>query len=54
MVLFTASGNARGVAGHTGGPFDSVVELCILLGILAGDPDGEKYVHTLFDEAGHR
>ncbi|KAJ2915326.1 hypothetical protein MD484_g5051, partial [Candolleomyces efflorescens] len=54
MVLFTASGNARGVAGHTGGPFDSVVELCILLGVLAGDPDGEKYVHTLFDEAGHR
>ncbi|KAF9462295.1 thiamine diphosphate-binding protein [Collybia nuda] len=54
LILFTASGHARGVAGHTGGPFDSVVELCILLGILAGDPEGKKFVHTLFDEAGHR
>jgi hypothetical protein len=38
----------------TGGPFDSVPEVCILLGILAGDPHGEKYLHTMFDEAGHR
>jgi hypothetical protein len=30
IVYFTASGAARGVSGHTGGPYDTVPELCIL------------------------
>jgi hypothetical protein len=52
MVAFTATGAARGIAGHTGGPFDTAPEVCILLGVINGNPAG--YVDALFDEAGHR
>ncbi|OQU98342.1 Transketolase, domain-containing protein [Cladophialophora immunda] len=52
IVAFTATGSARGVAGHTGGPFDTAPEVCILLAIINGNPAG--YVDALFDEAGHR
>ena len=52
IVAFTATGAARGVAGHTGGPFDTAPEVCILLGMINGSP--AKYVDALFDEAGHR
>lgn len=52
IVAFTATGAARGVAGHTGGPFDTAPEVCILLGMINGSPD--NYVDALFDEAGHR
>jgi len=52
IVLFTASGSARGVSGHTGGAYDTVPEVCILLGLLDASP--EKYVPVIFDEAGHR
>jgi len=54
VVFFTATGSARGVAGHTGGAFDTIPEVVILLSFLAGDKDGSKYIDTLFDEAGHR
>jgi transketolase len=52
IVAFTATGSARGQAGHTGGPFDTAPEVCILLGFLNANP--EKYYDAIFDEAGHR
>ncbi|KAJ7352291.1 thiamine diphosphate-binding protein [Mycena albidolilacea] len=51
IVFFTASGAARGVSGHTGGAYDTVPEVCILLALFE---DAEKYVPIVFDEAGHR
>jgi len=51
IVLFTATGAARGVAGHTGGAYDTVPEVCILLALFQGS---DKYIPTIFDEAGHR
>ncbi|KAJ5199325.1 Transketolase C-terminal/Pyruvate-ferredoxin oxidoreductase domain II [Penicillium cf. griseofulvum] len=52
IIAFTATGSARGVAGHTGGPFDTAPEVCILLGFMNGNPN--KWVDALYDEAGHR
>ena len=52
IVAFTATGAARGVAGHTGGPFDTAPEVCILVAMMNGSPD--KFFDALFDEAGHR
>jgi len=54
IIFFTATGSARGVAGHTGGPFDTVPEVAILLGFIGADPEHKKYCDILFDEAGHR
>ncbi|KAH7912832.1 thiamine diphosphate-binding protein [Hygrophoropsis aurantiaca] len=51
IVLFTATGAARGVSGHTGGAFDTVPEVCILLSLFE---NSEKYLPIIFDEAGHR
>lgn len=52
MVFFTATGAAKGVGGHTGGPFDTVPEVMILDALFRGDRD--QYVPIFFDEAGHR
>ncbi|MDB9527787.1 transketolase C-terminal domain-containing protein [Oscillatoria sp. CS-180] len=52
IVFFTATGAARGVGGHTGGPYDTVPEVMILDAIFRGG--GDKFVPTFFDEAGHR
>jgi transketolase len=52
VVFFTATGAARGVGGHTGGPFDTVPEVMILDALFRGAPD--KFVPIFFDEAGHR
>ncbi|MBE9138768.1 transketolase [Nodosilinea sp. LEGE 07088] len=52
IVFFTATGAARGVGGHTGGPYDTVPEVMILDALFRGASD--KYVPTFFDEAGHR
>lgn len=52
IVFFTATGAARGVGGHTGGPYDTVPEVMILDALFRGSPDG--FVPTFFDEAGHR
>lgn len=52
IIFFTATGAARGVGGHTGGPFDTVPEVMILDALFRGSPD--KFVPTFFDEAGHR
>ncbi|OXG42075.1 hypothetical protein C359_02663 [Cryptococcus neoformans Bt120] len=54
IVFFTATGAARGLAGHTGGAFDTIPEVVILLSFLLADQDKSKYVDILFDEAGHR
>ncbi|KAH8116771.1 thiamine diphosphate-binding protein [Phellopilus nigrolimitatus] len=51
IVLFTATGAARGVSGHTGGAFDTVPEVCILLSLF---DFSEKFHPIIFDEAGHR
>ncbi len=52
IVFFTATGAARGVGGHTGGPYDTVPEVMILDALFRGGP--EQYVPIFFDEAGHR
>ncbi len=52
IVFFTATGAARGVGGHTGGPYDTVPEVVILDAFFRGNP--EKFVPVFFDEAGHR
>ncbi|KAJ5591604.1 uncharacterized protein N7459_001973 [Penicillium hispanicum] len=52
LIAFTATGAARGVSGHTGGPFDTAPEVCILLAFINANPNG--FVDALFDEAGHR
>ncbi|KAI0787801.1 transketolase [Fomes fomentarius] len=51
IVLFTATGAARGVSGHTGGAYDTVPEVNLLLSLFN---HSDKYVPILFDEAGHR
>jgi transketolase N-terminal domain/subunit len=52
IVYFTSSGAARGVSGHTGGPFDTVPEVCILEAFFQHSSD--KFVPILYDESGHR
>ncbi len=52
IVFFTATGAARGVGGHTGGPYDTVPEVMILDAFFRGAAD--KFVPIFFDEAGHR
>lgn len=56
IVFFTAIADARGLGGHTGGPFDTVPEVCIMHGFMkhaaaGGTPD---ILPIFFDEAGHR
>ncbi|KAA1467123.1 thiamine diphosphate-binding protein [Dentipellis sp. KUC8613] len=51
IVLFTATGAARGVSGHTGGAYDTVPELCILLALFE---QSDTFYPVVFDEAGHR
>ena len=51
IVFFTATGAARGVGGHTGGPYDTVPEVMIMDALFRGS-DG--FVPIFFDEAGHR
>ena len=52
IVFFTATGAARGVGGHTGGPYDTVPEVVILDALFRSQPD--QFVPIFFDEAGHR
>ncbi|KAL5529748.1 hypothetical protein ACEPAG_5733 [Sanghuangporus baumii] len=51
IVLFTATGAARGVSGHTGGAYDTVPEVAILLSLFKFS---DKFYPVVFDEAGHR
>jgi len=52
IIFFTATGAARGVGGHSGGPYDTVPEVIIMDALFHGNPD--KFVPIFFDEAGHR
>jgi transketolase len=52
IVFFTATGAARGVGGHTGGPYDTVPEVMILDALFRSQP--QQFVPIFFDEAGHR
>ncbi|MFO8237376.1 MAG: transketolase C-terminal domain-containing protein [Prochlorococcaceae cyanobacterium] len=52
IVFFTATGAARGVGGHTGGPYDVVPEVVLLDALFRGNPD--RFLPMFFDEAGHR
>lgn len=52
IVFFTATGAARGVGGHTGGPYDTAPEVMILDALFRSSPN--KFVPIFFDEAGHR
>lgn len=49
IVLFTASAAARGVSGHTGGAYDTIPEVTLLLSLFE---NSDKYVKIFFDEAG--
>jgi transketolase len=51
IVFFTALAGSKGLSGHTGGAFDTVPEVSICRGFIAG---GASIVPTFFDEAGHR
>lgn len=51
IVFFTALAGSKGLSGHTGGAYDTVPEVMIIRGFIAG---GEAIVPTFFDEAGHR
>jgi transketolase len=51
IIFFTAVADAKGLGGHTGGPFDTVPEVLIARALVAG---GAPVVPILFDEAGHR
>jgi transketolase len=52
IVFFTATGAARGVGGHTGGPYDTVPEVMIMDALFRGSAN--QFVPIFFDEAGHR
>jgi transketolase len=51
IVFFTALGGAKGLAGHTGGAYDTVPEVTIIRAFIAG---GAPIVPIFYDEAGHR
>lgn len=50
IVFFTATAAAKGLAGHTGGPYDIVPEVLIADGFMRAG----RAVPLYFDEAGHR
>jgi transketolase len=52
IVFFTATGAARGVGGHTGGPYDTVPEVMIMDALFRGSANA--FIPIFFDEAGHR
>ncbi len=51
IVFYTAVADAKGVGGHTGGPYDIVPEVLLADAFMRGDDD---IVPCYFDEAGHR
>jgi len=51
IVFFTATAAAKGLGGHTGGPFDIVPEVMIADGFMRGS---DRVLPFFFDEAGHR
>jgi transketolase C-terminal domain/subunit len=51
IIFFTAVADAKGLGGHTGGPYDIVPEVLIAEAFIRG---GAPIVPIHFDEAGHR
>ncbi|MBI1373017.1 MAG: transketolase [Phycisphaera sp.] len=51
IIFFTACAAARGLGGHTGGPYDIVPEVLIADAFMRGT---DKVVPIYWDEAGHR
>jgi transketolase len=51
IIFFTAVADAKGLGGHTGGPYDIVPEVLIADGLMHGSGG---IVPICFDEAGHR
>lgn len=56
IIFFTAIADAKGLGGHSGGPYDTVPEVLIMHGFMqhakaGGTPD---VLPVYFDEAGHR
>ncbi len=51
IIYFTATGAAKGLGGHTGGPYDIVPEVLIADGFMRS---GAPVVPLYLDEAGHR
>jgi len=51
IIFFTAVGAAKGVGGHTGGPYDIVPEVLLADGFMRGS---DRLLPAYFDEAGHR
>ncbi|MDH3590697.1 MAG: transketolase [Planctomycetota bacterium] len=51
IIFFTAVADAKGLGGHTGGPYDIVPEVLMADGFMRGPA---PVVPVYFDEAGHR
>jgi len=51
IIFFTAVADARGLGGHTGGPYDIVPEVLIADAFMRGT---DHVVPVFYDEAGHR
>lgn len=51
IVFFTALAGAKGLSGHSGGPYDTVPEVMIVRAFMA---HGAPIVPVFYDEAGHR
>lgn len=56
IIFFTAIADAKGLGGHTGGPYDTVPEVLIMHGFMEHARQGGKpdILPVFFDEAGHR
>ncbi|MEW4487090.1 transketolase C-terminal domain-containing protein [Thalassoglobus sp. JC818] len=56
IIFFTAIGGAKGLGGHSGGPYDTVPETLIMHGFMENSRQGGTpgIVPVFFDEAGHR
>ncbi|MEM8781365.1 MAG: transketolase C-terminal domain-containing protein [Planctomycetota bacterium] len=56
IAFFTAFAGARGLSGHSGGPFDTVPEVVIIRGFVEHAKAGgsPKVMDVVWDEAGHR
>lgn len=56
IVFFTAIADAKGLGGHTGGPYDTVPEVMIAYSFMLHSQESGKnnVLPIFFDEAGHR
>ncbi|MCH2202230.1 MAG: transketolase [Fuerstiella sp.] len=56
IIFFTAIAGAKGLGGHTGGPYDTVPETLIMHGFMKHAEAGGAHdiLPIFFDEAGHR